>query len=125
MAPYPPWSPTVPPNSCMDCWMLLAGDGYCRYELERTKVDCDCVRNNKGATGSKGLGRSGQRLEDDGRWVRCRDCDGKTYFYVTKVTYQCPGDVAGGKIRKHREIHKRFWADEREPMTGIKPWQFG
>lgn len=101
--------------------MLFAGDGYCRYEAERTKVVCDCVKNKKGATGAKGSGRSGQRLEEDGRWVPCKDCDGKMYSYANKVTYQCPGDVVGGKVRKHREIHKRFWADERESTSSTKP----
>lgn len=124
MTPYPPWGPITPPNSCTDCWMLFAGDGYCRYERELTKVECDCARTKKGVASSSGgiateLGGRGQRLED-GRWIRCRDCEGKTYLHVNRVTYQCPGAIVGGKVRKHRKIHLWFWADERESMSSIK-----
>lgn len=129
MAPYTPWSPVTPSNSCTDCWMLFAGDGYCRYERKRTKVKCDCVQTKKkvaaraGGGGGGGcgveLGRRGQRLVD-GLWARCRDCEGKMYFWVNRIIYQCPGDVVGGKVRKHREIHRAFWADERESMARAK-----
>ncbi|KAI7787602.1 hypothetical protein LA080_014971 [Diaporthe eres] len=46
----PSWSSIPRLNSCTDRWMLFAGDGYCRYERERIKVECDCVKHKKGAT---------------------------------------------------------------------------
>lgn len=124
MAPYTPWSPVTPSNSCTDFWMLFSGDGYCEYEKERAKVECGCAQiKKKGAAWARGggaeLGRRGQRLVD-GLWARCRDCEGKMYFWVNRIIYQCPGDVAGGKVRKHREIHRAFWADERESMARAK-----
>lgn len=128
MAPYPPpWSPITPPNSCTDCWMLFAGDGYCRYERERARVEFDCAQTKKrGAAeasvrgvGGTELGRRGQRLVD-GRWVRCWNCEGKMYFWVNRVTHQCPGDVVGSKVRKHREIHPEILADERELLTNCE-----
>lgn len=116
MAPYPPWSPIALPNSCLDCWMLFAGYGYCRYERERTKVECDCAQpRGKGAAAAVSS-RRGEQLVD-GRWVTCKDCDGKMYFWVNRVIYQCPGDVVNGKVRKHREVHGRFWAGERGLTT--------
>lgn len=42
------------------------------------------------------------------------------YFWVNRVTYQCSGGVVGGKVRKHREIQRGFWADERESIFSIK-----
>lgn len=128
MAPYTPGSPVTPSNSCTDCWMLFAGDGYCEYEKERAKVECGCAQiKKKGAAWARGggaaeLGRRGQRPED-GRWVRCRDCEGKIYFWVNRVTYQCPGEGVGGKVRKHREITSGGWADERESMGNSKSSQ--
>lgn len=101
--------------------MLFAGDGYCRYERDRTRVECDCAhpQKNGAAAGATASGRRGQQLVD-GRRVRCEDCDGKMCFWVNRVTYQCPGDVVGGKVRKHRDIHKRLWADESESMANSK-----
>lgn len=100
--------------------MLFASEAYCEYERECTRVECDCAQTKKkraagvsarGVGGTK-LGRRGQRLED-GRWIRCRDCKGSMCFWVNRVTYQCPVDVVGGKVKKHREIHRGFWADEK------------
>lgn len=126
LAPYPPWSPVTPLNSCTGCWMLFACDGYCEYERERTRVECDCAETNKkGAAraggGAAELGRRGQRLED-GRWVQCRDCEGKMYFWVNShlsVSWGC----GWGKGRKHREIYRGFWADDKESMGNSKPSQ--
>lgn len=42
------------------------------------------------------------------------------YFYLNRITYQCPEDVVNGKLRIHREIHGRFWADESESMLSTK-----
>ena len=46
--------------------------------------------------------------------------EGEMCFWGNRVTYQCPGDVVGGKVRKHREIYWGFWADERESMARLK-----
>lgn len=56
--------------------------------------------------------------------VSVRDCDGKMYLYVNRVAYQCSGDVVNGKVRKHREIRRRFWAGERELVTNFKSREY-
>lgn len=43
----PPWRSTPLPHSCMDCWMLSAGDRHCQYERERNKVVCQCVAKQR------------------------------------------------------------------------------
>lgn len=112
MAHHIPYNRFRPADSCRNCWMLFAGDGYCNYEGTRTKVDCDCVRLKKGEVGQ---GWAGRRLQD-GRSIVCEDCDGKMYYLLNKITFQCPGDECNGKIRKHREIHQGFWVAEEAPM---------